>query len=220
MQATMPFEFMQCITIARSTGKKAKGLRELRDMIAVVGPSSIHHHTCQYFLKGRVLDYTNDFAQWAGESLEERALSEHLSIVDPYDCADIEEPRKKLLGVIDEYMKSFAVPRDALPGNEFFFNEGLTVVFPAGLRAGNLAEFLMALKSMGKSSIYYHFYEARTCNGVDDFSTWVLGSVGKEKLAGKIRAIDPFMNSTEGVRNHIIRAVEDEIRAEMAGEPS
>ena len=211
------FEFNQCIAIAKSVGIKAKGLKELRDAIAVVNAASIHHHTYQYFLKGHVLEYTSDFAQWAGESLEERALSEHLSIVDPYEFRDIEDLRGELLNVMDRYMEQFTIPRDALPGNEFFFNEGLTVVFPAGMRAGNLAEFLMALRSLEKGSIYYHFYEARSRHGVDDFSTWVLDSLGKEKLAVKIRAVDPFMNGTEGVRAHIVRAVEDELRSEIEG---
>lgn len=83
MGEAAPFEFKACASILKSTGKKAKNLRELRDIIAVVGDGSIFHHTYQYFLKGPVFEYTNDFAQWAGESLEERALSEHLSNTDP-----------------------------------------------------------------------------------------------------------------------------------------
>ena len=83
MGEAAPFEFKACASILKSTGKKAKNLRELRDIIAVVGDGSIFHHTYQYFLKGRIFEYTNDFAHWAGESLEERALSEHLSNIDP-----------------------------------------------------------------------------------------------------------------------------------------
>ncbi|MDA8388783.1 MAG: DUF5752 family protein [Nitrospiraceae bacterium] len=218
MREAKPFEFNQCISIAKATGKKAKNLKELREIISAVSPASIHHHTYQYFLKGHVLEYTNDFAQWAGESLEERALSEHLSIVDPYDFKNIEELRKELLNVIDGYMERFAPPRDAVPGNEFFFNEGFTVVFPASVRAENLAEFLMAIRALETGSIYYHFYEARVRHGVDDFSSWVLEGLGKERLAGKIKAVDPFMNSTEGVRAHIIEAVEDELRSEIVGD--
>ena len=73
------FEFKQCVSLLKSTGRKAKNLRELRDAIAVVSNESVFHHTYQYFLKGHILEYTNDFAHWAGESLEERALAERLS---------------------------------------------------------------------------------------------------------------------------------------------
>lgn len=87
------FEFKQCVSILKSTGRNAWNLRELRDVIAVVSDESIFHHTYQYFLKGHVLEYTNDFAHWASESLEERALSEHLSNIDPYAFKNIDELR-------------------------------------------------------------------------------------------------------------------------------
>jgi len=66
--------------VLKSTGKKASRLRELKDRIAEAGEGVLFHHTYQYFLKEHVLEYTNDFAHWAGESLEERALAEHLSL--------------------------------------------------------------------------------------------------------------------------------------------
>lgn len=68
------FEFKQCISVLIATGKKAKNLYELRDGIEAVSDGSIFHHTYQYFLKGHILEYTNDFAQWAAESLEEMLL--------------------------------------------------------------------------------------------------------------------------------------------------
>ena len=39
----------------KATGRKAKTLRELRDLITSVSAESILHHTYQYFLKGHVL---------------------------------------------------------------------------------------------------------------------------------------------------------------------
>ncbi len=214
MQKSEAFEFKQCITIARALGKKAKNLKQLRDSMAVVHPASIYHHTYQYFLKGHTMEYTNDFAQWAGESLENRALSEHLSIVDPYEFKNVEDLRKELLSVMDGYVEKL-IQKDAAPGDEFFFHEGFTVVFPAGIRARDLAEFQIAMKVLEKGAIYYHFYDARARHGVDDFSTWVLETLGKEKLAGQIRAVDPFMLSTEGVRARILRAVEGELINEI-----
>ena len=89
-----PFEFKQCINISKSTGTKAVSLRELRDRLSSVSDESIFHHTYQYFLKGHILEYTNDFAHWAGESLEERALAERLSNIDPYDFKNITDLRK------------------------------------------------------------------------------------------------------------------------------
>ncbi|MDI6776154.1 MAG: DUF5752 family protein [Syntrophales bacterium] len=211
-----PFEFKQCISILKSTGKKAKNLRELRDAIATVSDECIFHHTYQYFLKGHILEYTSDFAHWAGESLEERALAEQLSNIDPYDFKDISDLRKELLGVIDDYLKRFPAPREAMPSNEFFFNETAILIFPVGIRAKNLAEFLMAIKYVDSGSIYYHFYEARIRlgGGIDDFSRWI-EDAGKKELTERIKAIDPFMHNIEGIREHIVEAVEEEVRKDM-----
>jgi hypothetical protein len=210
------FDFKQCITMLKATGRKAPNLREFRSALAETSCESIAHHTYQYFLKGRIMEYTNDFAHWAGESLEERALAEQLSNIDPYDFSDIEDMRGVLLKTVDNYLEQFPEPRSALPGDDFFFNETVTLVFPANVRARNLAEFLMAIKYVDASSIYYHFYDARQrLNGSDDFSLWFEDALGKNELAKRVRAIDPFMHGIEGLRERIAAAVEDEVRQDM-----
>ena len=217
------FEFKQCITMLKATGKKAKNLREFRNALETVSKRSVFHHTYQYFLKGHILEYTNDFAQWAGESLEERALAEHFSNIDPYDFTDIEELRKELVRQVDDYLRRFPEPRDALSGDEFFFNETVTLVFPSGVRARNLAEFLMAIKYVEGSALYYHFFDARQRLGrSDDFSAWFEDALGKSELAARVRSIDPFMHSLDGIRERIAAAVEDEVRRDMEamGAPS
>lgn len=217
------FEFKQCVTILKSTGKKAGTLRELKDVLAQVSDGAIAHHTYQYFLKGHVMEYTNDFAHWAGESIEERALAERLSNIDPYAYASVQDLRRDLIGAIDDYLTLFPEPRDAMPGDDFHFNETVMLVFPAGVRARNLAEFLMAMKYAETSTLYYHFYDARVRlgNRVDDFSQWLEEGMEKPEVAGKIRSIDPFMHNLETIRLRIIGAVEDEVKRDMesAGVP-
>jgi hypothetical protein len=212
-----PFEFKQCISISKSTGEKAVSLKELGDRLSSVSDDSIFHHTYQYFLKGHILEYTNDFAHWAGESLEERALAEHLSNVDPYDYKNIGDLRKELIRVIHVYLQNFPEPREVLPGNEFYFTETITLICPVGIRAKNLAEFSTAMKYIDMGSIYYHFFEARTRLGgeTDDFSKWILDAFSKKGLAEKIRAIDPFMHTLEGIKTHLTEAVEEEVKRDM-----
>ncbi len=211
------FEFRQCISILKSTGKKAANLKELREIIATVSDDSVFHHTYQYFLKEHILEYTNDFAHWAGESLEERALAEQLSNIDPYACETISDLRAAIVAVIDSYLVSFPEPRDALPGDEFFFNETITFVFPVGVWAKNLAEFLIAMKFIDNGCIYYHFYEARirVADGTDDFSRWLQDSLLKKELAERIRTIDPFMHTTEEIRTHISEMIMEEVSSDM-----
>ncbi len=210
------FEFKQCVTIVKSTGKKAKNLREFRDALASVSDGSIFHHTYQYLLKGHIMEYTNDFSQWAGTGLEESALAEQLSNIDPYDFSSIEMLRKELLRVVDDYLERFPEPRDAMPGDEFFFNETITLVFQAGVRVRNLAEFLMAIKYVDASSLYYHFFVARRRfeGQSNDFSQWFDEELGKKDLAEKLQ-FDVFMHSLEAIRERIAVVVEEAVRQEM-----
>jgi hypothetical protein len=214
-----PFVFKQCISIVKSTGKRAKNLRELRELIATINEETLYYHACQYFLKMHIMEYNNDFAHWAGESLGERALAEYFSNLDPFLYRDMEEFRKMLLSAVDTYLNQFPEPREVMRGEEFYFNESVMILFPAGVRANNLAEFLIAIKYVDGPSIYYHFYEARmrSGNSVDDFSKWIEDALGKRDLAAKIRGIDPFMHNLEGIREHLVEAVEEEVKKDMEG---
>jgi hypothetical protein len=211
------FEFRQCITLLKSTGKMARTLPELRDLIGSASEASLFHHTYQYFLKGHILEYTNDFAQWAGESLEERSLSETLSNVDPYDFSDVNELRSELMHVMQAYLDRFPEPREARAGEEFYFNETVTLVFPAGIQAKNLAEFLLAIRYIDRSSLYYHFFESRQRLGkqANDFSQWVAIALGKKELSEKLMAIDPLVHTLEGIRERIVQALEEEVKKDM-----
>ena len=211
-----PFEFKQCVNILKSTGKKARSLHEFREVISEVSAGALFYHICQYYLKGHILQYTNDFARWAGEVLEESALAEQLSNIDPYAYASIDEIRRELIRVIDEYLKAYREPREVRPGEEFFFEETVTMIYSAGILVRNLAEFLIAVRYLDASSIYYHFYEARVrLGGRDDFSNWIEHSLNKRILAEKIRRIDLFMHTIEGTRSHIIEAIEEEVQKDM-----
>lgn len=215
MGEIIPFEFKQCVSILKSTGRKAKDLSGMRDIISAIGDESIFHHVYQYFLKEHLFEYTNDFSHWAGESLEERALSESLSNIDPYTFKKIDDLRGELLKVIDDYLKEFPEPRETMPCDEFYFNETITLTFPVGIRVKNLAEFLMAIKYVDPASIYYHFYEARISGRIDDFSRWIWDALCKKDLAEKIRRIDLFMHNIEEIRGYIAEAVDEDVKRGM-----
>jgi hypothetical protein len=211
------FVFMDAANLLKATGRKARTLRDLREGIALVSTDCIFHHTCQFFMEGHIQEHTNDFSKWAAESLEESALAEFLSNIDPYSFKNIEELRVALVEVIDNYLQNFPEPREVIPGDEFFFNEPLTFVFPAGIKAKNLAEFLIAIKHLSESSIYYHFYESRIRlrKGTDDFSKWVDEVVKSPDIAKELRGIDPFMHNIDGIRQHIAEIVESGLTREM-----
>ncbi len=215
-----PFEFKQCVSIVKSTGTHVKNLSEMRQAISKIGDESIFHHVHQYFLKGHMLEYTNDFSQWAGESLEERALAERLASIDPYTFKSVSGVRKELIREIDAFLEMSPKPHDVVEDNKFYFNETVNLVFPVGVRTKNLAELLVAIEYIDAGSIYYHFYDSRIRLGegsIDDFSRWVEHSLGRKKLAERIRDIDPFMHNIESIRSHIKEIIEEYVRADMEG---
>ena len=161
-----------------------------------------------------------------GRPRAESVLSEYFSNIDPFLVKDADDLRKTLLKVIDGYLEEFpGTPRKAFSRNRvfFYFNEGILLVFPAGVRANNLAEFLIAIKYIDPPSIYYHFYEARV--GLQEagqmiFSKWVENALGRKDLATRIRNIDPVMHTLEGIREHIVEAVEEEVKKDMEVMPA
>jgi len=211
------FVFRDIINVTKSTGFMASNLLELRNAVAEVSEECIFHHIYRYFVYGHITEQTNDFAHWASESLEESALAEQLSNIDPYSFRSTEELRKATIAVLDYYIENYPEPRPVLPGYEFYFCEAVSYVFPAGIKARNLAEFLMAIKYIDASSIYYHFFEARTRlrKESDDFSKWIKEVSKSPATAEKLRGVDPFMSNLEGIREQIIRILEEAIREEM-----
>ncbi|MDA8156372.1 MAG: DUF5752 family protein [Actinomycetota bacterium] len=215
--AKNPFCFNQCIKLAKSTGKKARNLSELMSLIRIVPETSIYHHTYEYYFKGRALEYTNDFAHWAGEFLEARVLGDNLSVIDPFAHKSIKSLRNELLNAIEAFLLNFPNPGNVLPGHEFYFMDTVTFIFPAGLSASSLEEFLSAIGQADASSIYYHFYEARSrVSCADDFSLWISSTPAGAELAEKISSIDPFMHSTEDIRQLLAGYVEEELGKEAA----
>ena len=93
-------------------------------------------------------------------------------------------------------------------------------MFPVGVKADNVAEFLVAIEHIDAGSIYFHFYESRVRLGegvADDFSRWIEHTLFRKKVADRIRTIDPFMHSIESIRENIKAIIEESVRADMEG---
>lgn len=210
------FKFYECFALVKLTGRKASGILQLLEILQQISPESIFHHMHQYFLRPHAIasEFPNDFAVWAAESLEEHSLAEGLANVNPFEFKSIEGVRAELIRIITDYLKNYPQPRPVLPGREFLFNEGVTVVFPTGIEASTIEEFAMALREIDFSSLYFHFYEARLRLGKqrDDLSEFLDTCLGCGDVANKIKTLDPYMYSTEILRNKIFKIVEESIK--------
>jgi len=209
------FKFYECFALTKLTGRRASGILQLLEILQQISTDSIFHHMHQYFLKPHAVasEYPNDFSVWAAESLEEHSLAEGLANVNPFEFSSIEGVRAELVRIITEYLKNFPLPRPVLPGREFLFNEGVTMVLPTSIEAATLKEFAKALGEVDFSSVYFHFYEARLRLGKqrDDLSEFLDTSLARPDVASRIKNLDPYMYSTEILRNKIIRIVKESI---------
>ena len=205
---TKPFVFYECTNLIQPTGKKAENIRQLLSLIRNVEPGVIYNHTHQYYLKASIElpEYSNDFAVWAAEALEERALAEKVASLDLYAYKNIEEVRQGLISTLRSYLSENPEPRQARPGDAFFFNDTLSLIFAIKSNIHTLPEFLTSLRTVGTSSLYFHFFEAKMRMGrhTDDFSNWLEKNLGNKELASKIQKLDPYHYSLEELRQEIL----------------
>ena len=82
-----PFWFRDCFLMRMPLGLKAGNLRELLQILQYAPEEVFYYHIFQsrLALTDRHVEYPNDFAQWAGEALQDAKLAEQLSSFDPFD---------------------------------------------------------------------------------------------------------------------------------------
>ena len=212
-----PFKFYECIMLIRPIGERASNLKEFLNILEECEDSVIFHHLYQSHLKyiKDVMDYPNDFANWAADSLEDLALAEKLASFDPYDFKTVAEAKDMLIEIIEEHMWDLPTVPWVRPGFEFYFTNSATIFLPLGIEVSTLQELKEALKKISENSIYFHFYEARKRHKnkmLDDFSNWIEDNFQEDDLVKTLRDIDFYFFSLNEMREKIIKIFEEAIK--------
>ncbi len=210
-----PFRFRDAVRLNCPTGVSAATLREFREVIERSEPGVLHHHLREVPLRFTFTfwEYPNDFAIWAANALENRALAERLAVLDPFHERDIEVLRERVLDAVEasagETSGSYPVPA----GQEFHFSSSVSVELDLGVEARNVDELVACLKEVPASSLYYHLFEGRlrTEGGWDDISLWLLGS-GLPRAAERLRDVDIYMASLESCRRLVVELLGRDVR--------
>lgn len=202
------FRFRTTSSLIEITGEKAHHLKEFIEKLKKIDASCIffhiHHSFREYtFAPG---EYSNDFARWVAEDLEESRLAERLSSIDVQDFTELEGLRKELIKIIEDHLMNAVEIRKAPPGREFYFLRGTDMVIPTKYEVRDLDEFASALDKVGMRSLYYHFFDARLRLGrkTNDFSQWIRNSLGQEKIAANIERLDPYFITMDQLKKEII----------------
>jgi len=213
-KAKDPFQFYTRLNLSELTGLSASNLEELLGCLKEVPESSIYHHTHRFLQQHQYLspEPPNDFAYWVSNVLGEKELGERLASIDTIGFNDINDLRKNLISVVDDYLKEnpAAKSRFANKNEALYFIKSISFIFPTDYVAHDLAEFLEILKKITTDSIYFHIFESRLrlSRGGNDFSNWIKGSIGDNKLANDISKLDPYSYTLEELKDRIVELTE------------
>ncbi len=215
--ALNPFWFHECVILTMPTGRTAVNLKEMLQTIGEVDTAVLSYHLWQsrMAIAHPEVEYPNDFAVWAANSLQDSRLAEKLSVIDPFNYEDMEQIREALSEVIEDYMWNLPSVPWARPGFEFHFCEASTVVLARPrIVAGTFSEFRRGVAEVGIDSIYYHFVDARwrlRKLKTDDFSIWLQDSYGVPELVGALQGIDLWFFTLEEIRKALLKLIDQYI---------
>jgi hypothetical protein len=216
-----PFRFIGCTEVQEILGQEAEDEKRLVDLLEEVPLDSIYFHTHSNFLRHSHLEraYPNDFAQWVAMEVRDRLLAERLAVIDPFDFKGLEALREELISVIDDHLSRAAIVPRVIFGEPFYFNQSRILQVPTDLEVGTLLEFRQALSVVDVSAIYFHMFEARHRleHEKSDFSAWIQESLGLPDLAGRLRAINPYLGSLERLRSALLTACDEFVAQEERG---
>jgi hypothetical protein len=104
--AQNPFWFHECFLISMPLGKKVLNLRELLENLQEIDESVLFYHLIQsrLTLGQPAVEYPNDFALWAANSLQDTKLAEKLSSFDPFEYENMGMVRQAVVDLLEEHL--------------------------------------------------------------------------------------------------------------------
>jgi hypothetical protein len=208
MNHTEPFVFYTERRLVSLTGLRASNLGQLLENLRDVPGSSIFYHTHHMYLSHHFETplFSNDFALWVSEALQEGALGEGLAAVDLLSFTSIRDLREAIIATIERSISEDGRRmRECPPGDEFHFCRSKSFIMPTGLIARDPKDFFAVLPEVSNVSFFFHFFEARLRLGrpTNDFSQW-LAWCGEAALAKSIDNMDPYSMTLNEFKERVI----------------
>src|SRR3989338_6952349 len=208
MIAKTPFEFHTSSQLVAITGRKAADLNEFLAILKEIEDSSIFYHVHHAFREYQFAPglYTNDFAHWVGDELNENVLAEKLANINIKDYTEIKSLRARIAEIVDNYLQANTDSGRLKARHKFYFCKNVGIIQKTRYAAWDLEEFCGMLHRVGLRSLFFHFFEARLRLGrkSNDFSDWIKFNFGDERLARQIEALDPYLYTMDQLRDQMI----------------
>lgn len=216
MTPAQEFQFRTASYLVKINHQRATTVAELRDCLDQASDASIFFHTFQSLGRHHFLTegFSNDFAQWVLAGLNRPALAERLGGVDVRDYVALAELRGDLQTIVREYCEAHPREAEMSAFEPFHFCESAEVTVPLGLEAVTLEELREGIGRLSHASLYYHFIASRLRLhlNTNDFSFWIEKTLGLEKLARRINAIDIYTNTLDTARDAMVRMIGWEVK--------
>ena len=207
-----PYSLYSCANIREIINRRAHGEQELLEGIEEVSEDSIYYHTHSYYLheKYEYDLYPNDFATWVADDVRDRLLSERLSVLDPFQCENLEALREELLNTIDDHISRLGFAPRALTGDSFYFFRARIMSFPTGVTVKSGKELSRAIATANPQTIFFHFFEDVFRKGSRNSSLvqWAADELGNQELAGRLAAFNPYRLHMEQIRSELLSLID------------
>ena len=215
-RANTPFEFCAVSTLTRIGNQSAGTFQELLQGLEQCSDASIFYHTFQTLGAHHFLteNFSNDFAQWAMADANRNDLGEQLASLDIRDYVSIAALRQDLCRMVSDFCAAFPELASQAALERFYFCEGLEVTIPVSFQATTLDEFRHGIELLSHAGFYFHFISSRLRLQLqtNDFSYWLVNSLGLKTLADSVNRIDIYTNTLEGTRARMLRLIDRERR--------
>jgi len=207
------FYFNSSAHLLRIGREQAANLGELLEALRTCPEESIFQHTFRTLEEHHFIreGFSNDFAHWAFSQCNEPGLAERLSSLDVRRFTSLSSLRDRIVEIVEDYLKNNPAARDRKALEPFYFCASEAVVIPTAFVARDLGQFTDAMRQISIHSIYHHFIEARLRLKLisNDFSLWIDRELGFKNAAIRINGIDIYTSTLDGVRNQIIRILQN-----------
>ena len=210
------FQFSSSTYLEKLTGRKARNLEEILELIRSCPDSSIFYHTFSALRKLREVQVpdTNDFAIWISKHVNEEALAEKLMALDLAEFNTITSLRRRIAETIEGHREQDPDVFQKMADEPFYLYDMIKIVYVTDKFAYDLKSFRQLIDTASVDSLFFHFIESRLINQLqeDDFSQWIEHSLHLPELARQIRNIDIHVYTLEELRAKIGRVIDEYLK--------
>lgn len=216
-----PFHLVQFQFLPMPTGRRVRDAVELLEAVQQMPDSMLARHLvlCTLDVNFDPARHRNDFAHWAAESLQEPALAEALSVVEPYRRASWDSVRQELEEILEDPRWSHGAAARAR--QDLFLEDAAEIRVETEVAAHDLDSMYELIAGADHGSLLHHVHGAalRHPAGRDDFAFWIDTALGLPEVADRLSAIDFPFYSLEELKRELLATLDVERRrlAETAG---